>query len=1846
MYPDDTSQNCELLVFNSQGNHSLVLSMIGGDLVFQYFQDGITFTVTGSSQLIEKQWNLLGLSLKSTSSLLFKNDKAEVDIFINSNKIPTKTSGKLTRPKETFCKLLIGNSEKLISSFKGRIISLFILKKSLTLNQFREVYFMSFQYNLGFNPEAVSTSEVIQSDKPTLKYIYENIHFFWHPRSRLPEVSNVERVDIVDECERFNGVSIIEAIAANGGLNIFLPLIKQAADRAGIITLLNMIADVCIAQSVEMILNEEFFGLLTFVLEESIKKPNVQLVDALINIVGHLEWNPCLNLTSFKSLFLNKKLWKDLDSESHSHYTGVLSLNVRRHFKCEAESLYGIFDQLSAVQKDASESFLEIWQNVIPDEIEPENVDGILVIVFAMFSQNRDLLFKFLEILSKKHFKKECFDSLYFSVVFLMKEINEGQAQACLLKFVLKLCEDYCEDLAKDKKQVQSMKDEFEFIHGFSSSIDKYLEKNILTETFEELIIFCKKAVEMTEKKKAEKFITFLKIITKRLPFCQEKEKFLKRLEIESEKENFAVLLYDREDFPFWLIEIYRMVPEQTKSLGIKVFVTCAKSRNFNKLRKFLTAIPDIHPGGLTWCLDFFTCLLKELNRSMFKAELFESTTGKSVVVHFLDFIGVLEDLLDFSCSGNSAFDLGLYVNLVGFIVETAEALQMISSTHPPIPLLSFDLLLMCMRESPQKDLSENSIYLRDGGFLRLILKFIFIGLSLEQHSKLIESLKFVLKGGPGNLGYLTMSNEFRNRWESRFSAGSYEKFTDFYTSLRERKDDTMHSVKFLTQYIIAECTELLSHDKQNPILDFLKDFIRDTEALSEIESKNRITDVELEAFYRLLIDRKLDVHSTGRSRVVHSDRNKNILFLTNYVDFTRTDSKNFLIEMKELFQRYKLVKDNNEDLLNLLTSEAWLSKIHFFFLASTSMKLNFISSTVKIESSRPQEFKNEDSFDKVQKFVENKLVVFKNYRNIYEQKQDRNRRMAQKTYKEFCDNFENLKLILNGSQVGKFRLKQVVDGMGRMLLLKKSYQEIEIPSFPSKTRFSLMSPHHINLHFFKTNEEISPEVQISSEEEDLKPSNFSCDLEDTIRVECERISADSSLFGILEFSHDYLLFVSEGKEKPKDGIFFASALEFTISKKKTEKIWKISEIDEVFPRRFIHRMTAFELFFKNGKSMLFNVFSEENCNQVLDFMKSWARSYGKVVKESKKLLPFYRKSWVKGQISNLEYLLLLNKLASRSFNDISQYPVFPWVLKDYKSSDLRFEDESIYRNLSFPIGAQSDEGKSEATRKYSMFQEEEVDSFHYGSHYSSAGVVLHYLVRIDPFTEMAKSLQGGTFDVPDRLFYSIEAAWESGQGTTGDVKELVPEMYYLPEMLLNVNKEHFGCRQDSVLVNHVELPPWASNPIDFVIKHRKALESHFVSSHLHEWIDLIFGFRQKNQAAIEVFNLFSSISYEDNFKKLFKTTDLETLQGYIEQVVHFGQTPVQLMKTPHPQKEIVKSSASILERVKMLNVLDNECVSVASPVLCLLNNQMGIWSLRVSGAFLFLCKENTLDKANLVRLEGVRDMKLSDWEEAVQWKYTFNQGNHLVLIRSAEQYCLWGEDMVVSGFHMDNSFKVHTLRGGLIKSVHHHAGLVTCVTATSDVLFTGSLDTSIAAWLTFAQKDDKIKPFKIYLGHSEAIRQLAVQEKYNILLSLSVNGVMIMHEVRSAKCLRKVSFDSPIRLVTVSDFGLVAVYIQKIGIKIFTINETEFIKTLQKSDVKFLKFSENGEYLLIGTTLSLSMLDILEISPSQTPVKTIEIPFERYEGYELETLSMTSGKDQLLLVLNSEKDSKLLKFK
>ena len=99
------------------------------------------------------------------------------------------------------------------------------------------------------------------------------------------------------------------------------------------------------------------------------------------------------------------------------------------------------------------------------------------------------------------------------------------------------------------------------------------------------------------------------------------------------------------------------------------------------------------------------------------------------------------------------------------------------------------------------------------------------------------------------------------------------------------------------------------------------------------------------------------------------------------------------------------------------------------------------------------------------------------------------------------------------------------------------------------------------------------------------------------------------------------------------------------------------------------------------------------------------------------------------------------------------------------------------------------------------------------------------------------------------------------------DVKELVPELFYSPEILVNHNRLPLGARQrdaGGAPIDDVVLPAWAhGDPAAFVRAHRAALESEAVSRRLHAWVDLIFGEAQRGPKAAARHNVFYHLTYE-----------------------------------------------------------------------------------------------------------------------------------------------------------------------------------------------------------------------------------------------------------------------------------------------------------------------------------------------------------------------------------------------
>lgn len=139
--------------------------------------------------------------------------------------------------------------------------------------------------------------------------------------------------------------------------------------------------------------------------------------------------------------------------------------------------------------------------------------------------------------------------------------------------------------------------------------------------------------------------------------------------------------------------------------------------------------------------------------------------------------------------------------------------------------------------------------------------------------------------------------------------------------------------------------------------------------------------------------------------------------------------------------------------------------------------------------------------------------------------------------------------------------------------------------------------------------------------------------------------------------------------------------------------------------RKFNLRRSALELFLVDQTSYFIN-FTTKTRNKIYSKILSLqppniaeygsGRSPSELLKSSG-----YTQKWMNREISNFEYLMHLNTIAGRSYNDLSQYPVFPWILADYTSAELDLTKSETFRNLSKPIGVVNPKNEAEVRAKY-----------------------------------------------------------------------------------------------------------------------------------------------------------------------------------------------------------------------------------------------------------------------------------------------------------------------------------------------------------------------------------------------------------------------------------------------------------------------------------------------------------------------------------------------------------------
>ena len=463
-------------------------------------------------------------------------------------------------------------------------------------------------------------------------------------------------------------------------------------------------------------------------------------------------------------------------------------------------------------------------------------------------------------------------------------------------------------------------------------------------------------------------------------------------------------------------------------------------------------------------------------------------------------------------------------------------------------------------------------------------------------------------------------------------------------------------------------------------------------------------------------------------------------------------------------------------------------------------------------------------------------------------------------------------------------------------------------------------------------------------------------------------------------------------KEEFEDDFYFSQNDKFSI-KRLEVKFYKFEyfEINEIHKRRFLYQENSLEIFLKNGKNYMlsFNIDKREQIFSIiisnLQYLLNSKKNNNYKLISNNKIYAYLRKSnifikkvktknqksekklidrktilekstefWSNNLISNYDYLMILNTLSGRTYNDLSQYPIYPWIIKQYNSELINLNDEKIYRDLKYPIFAQEKETRLKLKLKFEEADDDEGKYFS-GTHYSNPGFVSYYLIRQKPFSIYASEIQGGYFDTPDRLFYDIKTIWDVSE----KFQELIPEMFYLTESLVNYNNFKFGQNQFKNYVNDVILPNWAKNNFRLFIKvNKKSLESYFINEKISDWIDLIFGYKQNGKDSIEYLNVYRKACYsfnvnnylnkeldnlklsnDENLNKKEITKIYNSLEDLMNEICEMGQNPIQLFNKPHIKREKQKNfsylnKAIFLLKFNLINKKKENQIKISSDLI------------------------------------------------------------------------------------------------------------------------------------------------------------------------------------------------------------------------------------------------------------------------------------------------------------------------
>uniref|UniRef100_A0AAZ3P7U3 Neurobeachin n=1 Tax=Oncorhynchus tshawytscha TaxID=74940 RepID=A0AAZ3P7U3_ONCTS len=606
---------------------------------------------------------------------------------------------------------------------------------------------------------------------------------------------------------------------------------------------------------------------------------------------------------------------------------------------------------------------------------------------------------------------------------------------------------------------------------------------------------------------------------------------------------------------------------------------------------------------------------------------------------------------------------------------------------------------------------------------------------------------------------------------------------------------------------------------------------------------------------------------------------------------------------------------------------------------------------------------------------------------------------------------------------------------------------------------------------------------------------------------------------------------------------------------------WMFSEIRAVFSRRYLLQNTGLEVFMANRTSVMFNFPDQATVKRVVYSLPrvGVGTSYG--LPQARRISLATPRQLFKS--SPTEYLMFLNTIAGRSYNDLNQYPVFPWVLTNFESEELDLTLPGNFRDLSKPIGALHPKRAVFSAERYDTWEEDGTPPHHYGSLYSTANTTLLWMLRIEPFTTFFLNANENQFDHPDRAFSGIARAWRNCQRDTADVKELIPEFYYLPEMFVNSSGFELGQREDGTPVSDIELPAWAKKPEDFVRINRMLMETQIQACGQTPSQLLIEPHPPRSSAMHLCFLPQSPLMFKDQMQ----------------------QDVIMVLKFPS-NSPVTHVAANTLPHLSV-----PAAVTVTCSRLFAVNRWHNTVGLRGAPGY-------SLEQAHHLPIEmdpliannsGVSKRQITDLvDQSIQIN------THCFVVTADNRYIL------VCGF-WDKSFRVYsTETGKLTQIVFGHWDVVTCLARSESYIggdcyiVSGSRDATLLLWYWSGRhhiigdnpnNSDYPAPRAVLTGHDHEVVCVSVCAELGLVISGAKEGPCLVHTITGdllralegpELCLRP-------RLISVSSEGHCVICYERGRFCNFSINGKLLAQMEVNDSTRAILLSSDGQNLVTG---------------------------------------------------------------